>query len=190
MRTAILVLTFMPLVYAQSGNAPRPHAIGDWQRMTPAIRKALRSQFPDERGDGPYPVGILRAGHVADITGDGLSEAVVFFGQGGASTSQLTLMRVEGGKPVVALFKDRAGKVRPMIFIEGASVMHTDGVELLPKQRSIFALHYDYGPNGRLHQCGGEAYTWNRQSKTFNHNSPLTKALTKSTCSQVPQRAR
>ena len=119
MRTAILVLTFMPLVYAQSGNAPRPHAIGDWQKMIPAIRETLKAQFPDERGDGPYPVGILRAGHVADITGDGLSEAVVFFGQGGASTSQLTLMRVEGGKPVVALFKDPGRKGTPHDFHRG-----------------------------------------------------------------------
>jgi len=156
--------------------------------MIPAIGKALKTQFPEERIEAPYPVGILRAGHVADITSDGVSEALVSFGAGGASTSQVTLVRVEAGKPVIALFRDRAGKIGPIIFVEGASVMHTDGVDLLQREHAVFAIHYNYGSTGKLHHCGGEAYTWNAQSKTFDYNSALTRKLTRTTCSQVPKK--
>jgi hypothetical protein len=188
-RIAILLL-FLPLVWAQIGSGPRPvpQSLADWQKMIPAVREALERQFPDAQVN-EHPVGILRAGHVADITGDGLSEAVVFFGLGGASTSQLTLMRMADGKPVVALFKDRAGKISPMVFLEGASVMHTDDVDLLRREHAVYSIHYNYGSNGKLHQCGGEAYTWNPQSKTFDYNSALTGTLTRTTCRQVPQKA-
>ena len=106
MRMTVLALGFTLLLSSQTGSIPRPQSMADWQRMIPAVREALKAQFPDQRIEGPYPVEILR---VADITADGVPEALVFFGVGGAFTSQLTLIRVEGGKPVVALFKDRAG---------------------------------------------------------------------------------
>jgi hypothetical protein len=176
-------------VLAQTGSVPRPQSLADWQSMIPAIREALKAQFPDERVEDPYPIGILRASHVAGITGEGVSEAVVFFGLGGASTSQLTVMRIEGGKPVLAAFKGRDGKIGPMVFVEGASVMHTDGVDLLPREHAVLAMHYNYGSTGNLHQCGGEAYTWNAQSNRFDYNSALTRKLTKATCRQVPKTA-
>src|SRR5690348_14966001 len=104
--------------WAQSAypSSPLPQTLADWQQMLPAVREALRTQFPGEPIEGPYPVGILRPSQVADVTGDGVAEAFVSFGVGGASTSQLTLMRMKDGKPVVALFKDRSRKIAPMIF--------------------------------------------------------------------------
>ena len=185
----MIALGFTLLLSAQTGSAPRPQSIADWQRLIPAVREALKDQFPDRRIDRPYPVGILRAGHVADITGDGVSESLVSFGVGGASTSQLTLLRIEGHKPVVAVFKDRAGKIGPMVFVGGASAMHADGVDLLAEQHSLYAIHYNYGANGKLLQCDGEAYTWNPHSKTFDYNPALTKRLTKTKCRQLPKTA-
>jgi hypothetical protein len=188
MKTVILLLSVTTLTLAQTGSAS-PQSLADWQSMIPAIREVLKAQFPDERVEGPTPMGILRPGHVADITGDGVSEALVSFGVGGASTSQLTLLRIDGDKPVVARFKDRAGKFGPMVFVEGASVMHTDDVDLMPQEHSLYAIHYNYGANGKLHQCGGEAFTWNRHSKTFDYNPALTNRLTKIKCRQVPKTA-
>jgi len=134
-----------------------------------------------------YSIGIFKT---ADITGDGVPEALVYLGTGGASTDEMTVMRMEDHKPVLAVFRGRDGKVSPVVFLEGASVTHTDGVELLPEQHAVHAIHYNYSGNGKLHQCGGEAYTWNAQSKTFDYNSALTKNLTKATCRQVPKAAR
>jgi hypothetical protein len=189
MRLIVFSLCFTLLLSSQTDTTLRPQSLADWQTMIPAVREALKAQFPEERIEGPYPVGILRPGHVADITGDGVSEALVSFGAGGASTSQLTLLWIEGGKPVVARFKDRAGKIGPMVFVEGASVIHTDDVDLMPQEHSVYAIHYNYGANQKLHQCGGEAYIWNPHSETFDYNPALTRKLTKIKCGQVPKTA-
>jgi hypothetical protein len=185
---AILVLTFMPLALAQTGSAPRSV---DWKGMIPGIREVLKTEStsnPEFGGiEEHYSIGIFKT---ADITGDGVPEALVYLGTGGASTDEMTVMSTEDHKPVLAVFRGRNGKVSPGVFLQGASVTHTDTVELLPQQHAVHAIHYNYSGNGKLHQCGGEAYTWNAQSKTFDYNPPLTKTLTKATCRQVPKAAR
>lgn len=73
MRMTILALGFTLLLSSQTGSTPRPQSIADWQMMIPAVREALKAQFPDQRIEGPYPVGILR---VAGVTGDGVPKAL------------------------------------------------------------------------------------------------------------------
>ena len=102
--------------------------------MIPAIRSALKAQFPDGKGvEEHYSIGILRPADIADVTGDGVSEALVWLGTGGASTSEMAVMRIEDDKPVVALFKGRDGKISPMTFLRGAGVLHGDNIEMLPR---------------------------------------------------------
>ena len=129
----------------------------DWQAMIPIIRSVLKNEAirnPEFRGiEQPYySIGIRRT---ADITGEGVTEALVYLGTGGASTDAMTVMRIENGEPVVARFRGRDGKVSSMVFLEGASVMHTDGVELLPEQHAVYSLHYNYGSNGKRRECTG-----------------------------------
>lgn len=184
-RIAIIPLAFMPLALAQTGGAPQPV---DWKAMIPAIRTALHTESetnPEFGGvEDRYSIGIRKT---ADITGDGVPEALVDLGTGGASTDAMTVMRMQGQKPVLAVFRHRDGKIAPLVFLEGASVMHTDGVELLPDQHAVHVLHYSYGGDGKLDTCGGEAYAWNARSKMFDYRSTLTKKLTQATCRNVPQ---
>ena len=116
-----------------------------------------------------------------------MPEALVYLGTGGASTDEMTVMRMEDHTPVLAVFIDRAGKASPVVLLEGASAMHGNGVQLLPEQHAVYAFHYNYGGNGKLDHCGGEAYTCNAQTKIFNFNTTLTKKLTQITCRQVPK---
>jgi len=157
----------------------------DWQAMIPIVRSVLKND-PEFRGiEQPYySIGIRRT---ADITGDGVPEALVYLGTGGASTDEMTIMRIENGEPVVARFRGRDGKVSSMVFLEGASVMHTDGVEMLPEQHAVYSLHYNYGSNGKLRECTGEAYQWNPDTKVFDYNYRLGKKLTEDACRKVPQ---
>ena len=111
----------------------------------------------------------------------------MYLGTGGGSTDEMIIMRIENDRPVVALFRGRDGKVAPMTFLRGASVMHTDAVEMRPHQHLVYSLHYNYGGNRRLHQCTGEAYQWNADTKTFDYNHRLSKKLTHDTCRNVPQ---
>jgi len=187
MDIAIFLHPFMPLALAQTGGAPQSV---DWEAMIPAIRELLNTvskSNPEWGGiEEYYSIGIVKT---TDITGDGVPEALVDLGTGGASTSAVTVMRTEDHKPILAVFRGRDEKVSPVVFLEGASVTHTDSVELLPQHHAVHAIHYSYGANGKLDQCGGEAYAWNAQSRTFDYNPALTKKLTKATCRQVPARA-
>ncbi len=151
----------------------------DWQSQLPAIRALLKAQFPQEGVEEHYPVSLFHIGG---------SEALVYLGTGGASTSELTLVRMEDGKPVVALFKDRQAKVGPMIFLEGASVMHSDGTELLPADHAVFHFFFNYAENGRIGECSGEAYRWNPRSKLFEYDRRLSQKLARDACRKVPLR--
>jgi len=161
----------------------------DWQAMIPIIRSVLKNEAirnPEFQGiEQPYySIGIRRT---ADITGDGVPEALVYLGTGGASTDEMTVMRIENGEPVVARFRGRDGKVSSRVFLEGASVMHTDGVEMLPEQHAVYSLRYNYGSNGKLRECSGEAYQWNPATKLFDYKPLLGRKLTQDTCRKVPQ---
>jgi hypothetical protein len=157
----------------------------DWKAMIPAVRLALETQFPDERVEEHYPVAIARAADIADITGDGVSEALVYLGTGGASTDQMALMRIENNKPVVARFRGRDGKVSSTVFLRGASVRHGDGIDMLPNEHAVYSSHYATDDDGKLDKCSGEAYQWNRHTKTFDYSPRLSKKLAQSSCSET-----
>jgi len=189
-----LALASVTLMLTQPAVIPRPlpPPTVDWQSRIPAIREVLKresgrnTEFRAIEEDRSIQIG-----KTADVTGEGALEALVYLGTGGASTDELTVMRIEYDKPVLALFRRRDGNVSPMVFVEGASVMHTDGVDLLPRKHSIYALHYNYSSSeGMLDQCGGEAYLWNSHAKTFDYNLRLTKNITQTSCRQVPKTPR
>jgi hypothetical protein len=95
MRTVIGVgLCFLALAvgHAFGGSGESNISPVDWNSMMPAVRSVLEKQFPRE-AEREYPVGIPSPAHIADITGDGITEALVWLGTGGASTSELVLMR-------------------------------------------------------------------------------------------------
>ncbi len=147
-----------------------------WNDRMPAIQAQLAATFPDETCD--RPAAIVRTG---DINGDGVPEALVSFGLGGAYTSQLTLLRLENGKVMVARFKNSKGKASPMVFAEGASVRHSVSIKLLSREQALFSIEID--SNGsKVEGCTGQAYQWNPRTSTFDENRRLSKALTKSYC--------
>jgi hypothetical protein len=189
MRTVIGVgLCFLALAvgHAFGGSGESNISPVDWNSMMAAVRSVLEKQFPRE-AEREYPVGIPSPAHIADITGDGITEALVWLGTGGASTSELVLMRIEDNKPVVALIKDRQGKTGPMTFLEGASVMHSDRVDLLPREHAVFHFHFEYMSDGKLELCDGEAYRWESQTRTVDYDSRLSTRLAQNSCSKVPQ---
>jgi hypothetical protein len=59
----------------------------------------------------------------ADLTGDGLSYALVDFCPGGAYTDWIVAMQLEGGKPVPLRFRKAKGEVLDLGFAQGASVI-------------------------------------------------------------------
>ena|ERR1051325_2416290 len=173
MRITLLVL-FTAFVHAQTRV--------DWNALIPAIRKQLDSE--PGQSERPYSIGIREE---ADVTGDGIPEALVYLGNGGAYTDYLAVMRVVDDKPVFANFKARDGRISQLGFAQGASVMHTIGVELRSPQQAVFSFHHDLSgalPQ-KVVQCGGEAYRWNRKTDVFEYDERLSKSFARTYCRQV-----
>src|SRR5579872_6293247 len=58
----------------------------DWKSLIPQIRKVLNQTFPGEGIEEHYNIAIYGTG---DVTGDGIPEAIVYVGTGGASTDEV-----------------------------------------------------------------------------------------------------
>lgn len=186
--TVCLISVSIIRAQTSGGSRPAKNPQPDWESMLPAIREVFKNEAALDPNFGAagtrYPAAVSKT---ADVTGDGVPEALIDLGIGGAYTDELTVMRLEENKPVLAVFKLRDGKISPTVFPSGASVMHGAAVDLLPQEHAVYSMHYDYAGNGKLQQCTGEAYRWNRRSQTFDYASVLTKKLTKSACSRVPK---
>jgi hypothetical protein len=153
----------------------------DWNAMLPEVLSAAKKEFRD--AGGYYPVSISR---VADVTGKGTSEALIDFGCCGAYAHAMTVMRIEGGKPVLALFRGRDGKVSSTEFLEGASVMHGAAVELDATEHAVFSAHWDTNKDGtKVADCAGEAYRWSPAAKRFDYNESLSARLTRDFCGKI-----
>lgn len=161
-------------------QATMPAAV-DWNALLPAVQELSKKEFRD--AGGYYAISISRT---ADVTGDGVPEALIDFGCCGASTDEMTVMRIEGGKPVLALFREKDGKIAPGEFLEGASVMHGAAVKLNTKEHAVFYVCWNMNGKGtKLADCGGQAYRWNAAAKRFDYHGALSTKLTKNFCRTI-----
>jgi hypothetical protein len=153
----------------------------DWEGLIPAIEPVLQKAFSggDVHVGEPRPIGIYAK---ADLTGDGIEEALVSLGTGGAYTDFLTLMRMDNGKPVLARYKSKDGKPCCELIMTGASVRHGFGVKLLPEQHAIYFGSTTTDDSGKMDSCSVAAYQWNPHTKTFDLNRRLSKTVEKDYC--------
>jgi hypothetical protein len=149
--------------------------------MVPRIRKALQQTFPGVRFEEVYPISIMDQ---ADVTGDGIDEAVVYLGQGGASTDEVMLMRIANGAPIFATFKEKNGKIRIPTFLRGASVMHSDDFKLVPEKHAVYSVSSRNNSEGEPAECAVAAYQWNASTKTFDWSRSLTTQIKKTVCAK------
>jgi len=157
----------------------------NWQNLIPEIRPVLKQEFSstDIAIEERNPIEIVKT---ADITGDGIPEALVDLGTGGAYTDLLTLMRIENGKPVVAILKDKNGELDSApTFLQGASVRNGESVDMTAENKTIYSGSYSTDDSGALADCSVDAYQWNSTTKTFDWNETLSQELKQSYCSSV-----
>jgi len=154
----------------------------DWKSLIPQIRKVLNQTFPGEGIEEHYNIAIYGTG---DVTGDGIPEAIVYVGTGGASTDEVVLMRLESGSPVVAKFRGKNGTIQTPTFLRGASVTHSDDFELVPEKHAVYSMSSMTDSEGRLAKCGVIAYRWNPSSKTYDWNKVLSAQLKQKVCPKV-----
>ncbi len=158
----------------------------DWESLIPVIRPQLKAEFGTI--EEPYP---LRVERVADVTGDGVSEALINLGNSGASTDLLALMRMEDGRPVIATFRAKDGTVGARTLFSGASAMHSDSTELVAGEQAVVATHYEMGEKrGEVRDCGAEAYRWNEATAIFDFDRRLSDSHAQEYCGKLKRRPR
>lgn len=143
----------------------------EWEDFIPEIRDEIKKDFKDQQFEDKNSLSIYEKN---DITGDGIPEALVSLGSGGAYTGELVLARFENEKPVLSLFKQKNGKVSYIIFIDGASASNGEIVKMLPDKNAIYSGRYGINSAGKLEICGVDAYRWNRDTKIFEYNKTLS----------------
>jgi hypothetical protein len=177
---SLLALFIVPiLVFSSRGQtAPQPNPEDMkryWQALVPSIPSVLKQAFLNERIEDNHPVRLVET---ADITGDGIPEAVVDLGEGGAYTDYVTVMRIEEGKAIVALFKEADGKVSGYFF-QGASVRHGESERMLPDKKAFYSMSTSTDDYGREDTCGVGAYQWDARRRVFVWNKLLSKQIAK-----------
>ena len=156
----------------------------NWESLLPEIRVVAKQAFPTGIEDPSFL--ILEKG---DVTGDGLTEAMVDLGSAGAASEYATLMRVENGKPIVAIFKQKNGEIAPLLFRNGAggAGRYGMGFSMLKDKNAVYSASYSaYGDS--TDSCNADAYQWNAQTKIFEYNLSLSNTTKQDYCNQTKQK--
>jgi hypothetical protein len=133
--------------------------------------------------------GILIA-QEADLTGDGITEALVDAGVGGAYTNSLVLMEVKNGGPVVSQLRTKEGDViHADSFLSGASVRNGEETRLIPERGGIVSFHYSLASDGKTPEsCEAEAYVWDADTGFFEYQTGLSSSMKTTYCEDLANR--
>jgi hypothetical protein len=173
-RSFIVVLMVGPLsVFAQQ-RKPISEA---WKALAPAIDAVLAED--GEFKACPKDSRWVEIVQTADVTGDGVDEALVQFCHMGAYTSTGALLRLEQGKPVLVRVQRKDGSL--VEFLQGASVLHGADAKLLPEKNAVYEMRWNANESG-MADCGVEAFVWVAKSKTFEPRRTLSKDIAKNYC--------
>jgi hypothetical protein len=124
-------------------------------------------------------------GQTADITGDGMSEAIVAYCRQGPYTSNVALMTLDSGKPVLARFRSSKGKPMDPAFVVGASIKDGEGVKFLPFKHAVYEIQWHIDKAMKMDSCTVDAYVWNAGSGTFDQNESVGKEIAASECTRL-----
>lgn len=154
----------------------------DWENKLPEIELLLKENFPEINIGEMYPVGIQEK---QDITGDGIEEALILLGSGGAYTEQSTLVLIEGEKPVLARFKQEDGEISSLIFLSGSSARHGESIKMIPGEKTILSASWALDGNGKIEECRVIVYLWNGESGLFEYSSTLSDGSKQTLCESL-----
>lgn len=168
--------------YLWNQNAMRVASSVDWEKELPAVKSALISAFPDITIEEVTTISIYEQ---ADLTNDGLREALVTMGTGGAYTDFLTLVTKKENTIQAARFTDANGKISPLTFLAGSSVLNGSDVAMWPAQNAIYQGSWSFDEKGVFTHCEVQAYQWEEESGTFAFRTSLSDELETDFCSKL-----
>lgn len=153
----------------------------EWKRIAPAVSELAQDEGIKLPGGGFKEPGLMESAY---MTGDHIATAIVDLGNEGASTDAIVVIRIEQGKPMLPRFLRRNGSVATKnLFLEGASIMHSDEVRLLAEQSAIYTLSTKENEDGnQIKTCKVNAYRWDPAARAFVVNYNLAGQLRRRYC--------
>jgi hypothetical protein len=151
----------------------------NWPDYIPVIKEAIKSAFPNNTIEGTRLVEVYKEG---DLTGDGIPEALIYTGSGGAYTDELVLVMIENGKPVLPKFKTQDGQVSVLTFLSGSSVRHGEIVDMVSEDNIIYSVSWSMDETGKLETCDPEVYLWNKNTELFEYDQILSDGSKSTLC--------
>lgn len=176
---ALLLGSFCGAV-AQDSSNPAPAPV-DWKTLTPQIQAALGDAYLMCNRNSR----MIEVGQTEDITGDGIREAVVAYCRQGPYTSNVALMTLDNGKPVLARFRSSKGKPVDPAFVVGASIKDGQGVKFLPFKHAVYDIQWHIDKAMKMDKCTVDAYVWNAGSGTFDQNESVSKEIGTAECTRL-----
>jgi hypothetical protein len=183
---AVLILGIIGFVIfynAKKQDAPvKPvsNVVISWSDRIDEITALAQKAFPDEMIGERGAITIETRG---DVTGDGVEEAFIDLGTGGASSRLMSLVRIENGTAKIAQMKDIDGVTRPLLVNEGGAVLHQDIVGMSVVDRMIYQQRlFVNAETGAVSSCMFEAYIWNSRTEVFVYNPDVSLSLQASYC--------
>ncbi|OGZ26951.1 MAG: hypothetical protein A2365_01470 [Candidatus Nealsonbacteria bacterium RIFOXYB1_FULL_40_15] len=159
------------------GEENRPAENISWNDLLPQAEEVIKQKFG---GENLRQIGIYEEG---DITGDGIPEALVYTGLGGAYTDQLVLMIMENQKPAFAKFKEKNGNISGLVFLSGSSVRHGELVEMIPEDKAVYSASWSMSESGEMEECLVDVYLWN--GYLFEYSDVLSGGSEQALCKEL-----
>lgn len=186
MRTLVLCLLLhvavstAPFALAQDNDqandlAPPNPTVALWNQQLAEVTTALGPQL---NCDAPVIVD------AAQLPGHGPSVALVKPCPTGDRATQLAVLILENGKPVVARFRDPSGN--PMIpkLERSKSPLKPRDTQLDPSHGDITTTAQDRNDHNQYEGCFAAVFTWNTKTQTFDWNPKKSKKQFSTYCIQ------
>lgn len=158
-----------------SALAQRP-GDAEWQALLTEFESHVKAAFPTNdrhRRD-------IRVYCTADVTADGVNEAVIMLGTGGVSTEAMALLHLENGVPAIARWRRPDGQIDRVQLLKGASATYIADFELHLQDRAISDIDCKMTSNPNepeTQSCTAVSYVWNGQTNQFEHVEGLSKRV-------------
>lgn len=182
--TGIVLMSGSGSMYAQRAALnQRPNVISntEWKRIAPAVSKLAQDEEIKLPGGGFSEPRLMASVY---MTGDHVATALIDLGGMGASTDAVVVIRIEQGKPMLARFLKRDGSVATKnLFLDGASVMHSDEVRLLAEKSAVYTLSTTKSEDGnQIKTCKVNEYRWRARASAFVEDYTLVRELRRRYC--------
>jgi hypothetical protein len=184
----VTLLVFGVFGYFLFSKTSKSHsyAVRSWKNYIPEIKIQIKKTFPEvvnsrEDWEGWFDNYEEIIKDEVDITGDGVSEALVTV-DCGANVCSYTIMTIENDKPVIMRIKREDGKIDNSLFSIGGGVYYFYSLELVKEEKAIVSTSYTEFNEDSV-RFDTKVYQYNPRKKIFEYNALLSERKRDKFCS-------